>query len=77
MKCHLGEGTHDTLPCRTEHVIRANQKFKSVGATEMKNTSKPLNIGTQVRVGTRTNSVVKFLPILLFVALVTALAFTG
>jgi|LWDU01.1.fsa_nt_gi hypothetical protein len=43
----------------------------------MKNTSKPLNIGTQVRVGTRTNSVVKFLPILLFVALVTALAFTG
>ncbi|WP_342822629.1 hypothetical protein [Candidatus Lucifugimonas marina] len=36
-----------------------------------------MNIGTQVRVAKRSTSLVSFLPIALFAALVTAIAFIG
>ncbi len=43
----------------------------------MKHTRARFNIGAQVRVSSRTSPIVKFLPILLFAALIAAIAFLG
>ncbi|HJP28363.1 MAG TPA: hypothetical protein QF694_06110 [Dehalococcoidia bacterium] len=43
----------------------------------MNNRNKPMNVQTQVQVATRSTSLVSFLFIALFAALVTAMAFIG
>lgn len=69
----LGEGTHDTFPCKTEHV--ETDETSNGRGTGMNQTYSQANFGVQVRARTRPRTVASFVPIALFVALVTALAF--
>ena len=61
---------------KPENGFRVNSLFVNE-ATEMKQTQIRSNIATQIRVETRSNPLVSFLPIALIAALVTALALVG
>ena len=72
----FGDRTYDTLPCSDDHqcsIINSDH----LGATELGNRNPKAHIGTQIRSASRSTTLAAFLPIALFAALVTAIAFLG